>query len=57
MFNFGFFNKHVIDIIIVILCMLCHFRKFPTTEQVAQKKAELADKIARGEVIEEKYFG
>ncbi|KAL4219775.1 nuclear fragile X mental retardation protein interacting protein 1 [Mactra antiquata] len=30
---------------------------FPTAANIAKKKAILAEKIARGEVIEEKYFG
>lgn len=34
-----------------------YFRNFPTAENIAKKKAILAEKIARGEVIEEKYFG
>ncbi|XP_060551200.1 FMR1-interacting protein NUFIP1-like [Ruditapes philippinarum] len=32
-------------------------KNFPTAENIEKKKAILAERIARGEVIEEKYFG
>jgi uncharacterized membrane protein len=32
-------------------------RNFPTAENIEKKKAIQAERIARGEVIEEKYFG
>ncbi|XP_053404461.1 FMR1-interacting protein NUFIP1-like [Mercenaria mercenaria] len=32
-------------------------KNFPTAENIEKKKALLAERIARGEVIEEKYFG
>ncbi len=33
------------------------FRRFPTTENVLKRKAEQAEREARGEVLETKEFG
>ena len=38
--------------------MMClHFRNYPTKENISKKEAVEKGKIARGEVLDNKYFG
>jgi hypothetical protein len=52
--------KHDFSILVIVINYFISsffFRNFPTAENIARKNTMLAEKKARGEVIQTKYFG
>ena len=54
---YSLFSLIYYSLVAPLFIILFFFRNFPTKEAIDKKKAVLAEKIARGEVVEEKFFG